>query len=59
VVLAFAVDNPDEILQQLKSQGVAMTWGVKEDSDSRWVMFNDPGGNLVKVAMMGVNAHHK
>jgi len=26
VALAFAVDNLAEILQQLKSQGVAMTW---------------------------------
>jgi hypothetical protein len=35
-----------------------MPWGVEEDSDSRWVMFYDPGGNLIEVAMMGIHKHH-
>jgi catechol 2,3-dioxygenase-like lactoylglutathione lyase family enzyme len=49
-VLAFAVDDLDAAMHQLKSQGVEMPWGVEEDSDSRWVMFNDPGGNLLELA---------
>jgi len=57
-VLAFAVDNLDEATHHLESHGVEMPWGVEEDSDSRWVMFNDPGGNLLEVAMFGVNKHH-
>jgi catechol 2,3-dioxygenase-like lactoylglutathione lyase family enzyme len=57
-VLAFAVHNLDEIIHQLASHGVEMPWGVEEDSDSRWVMFHDPGGNLLEVAMMGINKHH-
>ncbi|HEU0295147.1 MAG TPA: hypothetical protein VFR47_20575 [Anaerolineales bacterium] len=52
------MDNLDEIIHQLKSDGVDMPWGVEEDSDSRWVMFYDPGGNLLEVAMMGINKHH-
>lgn len=51
--LAFAVDELDAGVQQLKSQGVEMPWGVEEDSDSRWVMFNDPGGNLLEIAQFG------
>jgi catechol 2,3-dioxygenase-like lactoylglutathione lyase family enzyme len=35
-VLAFAVDNLDEVIQNLEAQGVEMPWGVEEDSDSRY-----------------------
>ena len=51
-VIAFAVDNLHEVFHQLKSHDVEMPWGVEEDSDSRWVMFYDPGGNLIEVATM-------
>ena len=57
-VIAFAVDNLQEVIQQLKSYDVDMPWGVEEDSDSRWIMFYDPGGNLIEVAMMGIKKHH-
>ena len=57
-VLAFAVDDLDAGIHQLESQGVEMPWGVEEDSNSRWVMFNDPGGNLLEIAKFGVNKHH-
>lgn len=57
-VIAFAVDDLHEIIHQLKSHDVEMPWGVEEDSDSRWVMFYDPGGNLIEVAMIGVTKHH-
>ena len=56
-VLAFAVDDLNEAIHQLKSQGVEMPWGVEEDSDSHWVMFNDPGGNLLEIAQFG-NKHN-
>lgn len=57
-VIAFAVDDLHEIIHRLNTHGVDMPWGVEEDSDSRWVMFHDPGGNLIEVAMMGINRHH-
>lgn len=52
-VVAFAVDDLQEVIHQLKSHGVEMPRGIEADSDSRWVMFYDPGGNLVEIAMMG------
>jgi catechol 2,3-dioxygenase-like lactoylglutathione lyase family enzyme len=55
-VLAFAVDDLDAVVHQLKSQGLEMPWGVEEDRDSHWVMFNDPGGNLLEIAQFG-NRH--
>jgi catechol 2,3-dioxygenase-like lactoylglutathione lyase family enzyme len=56
-VIAFAVDDLYEIIHQLKSHKVELPWGVEEDRDSRWVMFYDPGGNLIEAAMMGIKKH--
>jgi catechol-2,3-dioxygenase len=56
-VLAFAVTDLDMVVHQLNSQGVKMSWGIEEDSDSRWVMFSDPGGNLLEIAQFG-HKHH-
>jgi catechol 2,3-dioxygenase-like lactoylglutathione lyase family enzyme len=57
-VIAFSVEDLHEVIHQLKSHEVPMPWGVEEDGDSRWVMFYDPGGNLIEIAMIGVNKHH-
>jgi hypothetical protein len=57
-VVAFAVDDLHEVIQQLKSHNVEMPWGIEEDSDSRWAMFYDPGGNLIEISMMGIQRHH-
>jgi len=57
-VIAFSVDDLHEMIHQLKSHDVEMPWGIEEDNDSRWVMFYDPGGNLIEVAMMGIKKHH-
>jgi catechol 2,3-dioxygenase-like lactoylglutathione lyase family enzyme len=57
-VIAFSVDDLHEMIHQLKSHDVEMPWGIEEDSDSRWVMFYDPGGNLIEVAMMGIKKRH-
>ncbi|SRR6266498_746524 len=57
-VIAFSVDDLHEKIHQLKSHDVEMPWGIEEDNDSRWVMFYDPGGNLIEVAMMGIKKHH-
>ena len=57
-VIAFAVDDLREMIGQLTLHEVEMPWGVEEDDDSRWVMFYDPGGNLIEVAAMGIKKHH-
>ena len=49
-VLAFAVADLDKAVAELQAHGVALPWGVEQDADSRWVMFKDPGGNLIEVA---------
>jgi catechol 2,3-dioxygenase-like lactoylglutathione lyase family enzyme len=57
-VIAFAVEDLHNAIHHLKAHGVEMPWGVEQDSDSRWVMFYDPGGNLIEVAMFGNTNHH-
>ena len=57
-VVAFAVADLHEVIFQLQSHQVEMPWGIEEDSDLRWVMFYDPGGNLIEVAMIGIKKHH-
>ena len=56
-VVASAVEDLHEVIFQLQSHRVEMPWGIEADSDSRWVMFYDPGGNLIEVAMMGIKKH--
>ena len=57
-VLAFAVHDLDAAVQYLKAKDVEMPWGVEEDNDSRWVMFHDPGGNLLEIAQFGKGNKH-
>ena len=56
-VIAFAVDDLRQMIHQLQSQHVEMPWGVEQDHDSRWIMFYDPGGNLIEVAMFDHGKH--
>jgi catechol 2,3-dioxygenase-like lactoylglutathione lyase family enzyme len=48
--VAFSVDNLDTAIQRLESHHVELPFGVEEDEETRWVMFYDPGGNLIELA---------
>ena len=48
-VLAFEVDDLEPAIETLKSNNVALPWGVEERSGSRWVKFYDPAGNLIEI----------
>ncbi len=48
-VLAFEVDDLETAIKTLKSNNVALPWGVEERSGSRWVKFYDPAGNLIEI----------
>jgi len=49
-IVAFAVDDLDAAVDQLRAHNVELPWGIEEDTDSRWVMFRDPAGNLIELA---------
>jgi catechol 2,3-dioxygenase-like lactoylglutathione lyase family enzyme len=49
-IVAFAVDDLDAAVDHLRALQIDLPWGIEEDSDSRWVMFYDPAGNLIELA---------
>lgn len=49
-LFALAVDDLDGMVKRLERHGVALPWGVESDADGRWVMCNDPAGNLIELA---------
>ena len=51
---AFAVDDLDARVEQLRANKVELPWGVEQDTYSRWVMFHDPAGNLIELVQFGV-----
>lgn len=58
-VLALAVDDLEAALENLRRHNVELPWGVESDEGmqsnaaSRWVMFHDPGGNLIELVQFG------
>jgi catechol 2,3-dioxygenase-like lactoylglutathione lyase family enzyme len=57
-ILAFAVEDVHKFIHQLEKHNIEMPWGVETDSDSSWVMFYDPAGNLIEVARMDLKNHN-
>jgi len=48
-LIAFAVEDLDVAIARLRTHHVELPWGVEEDTNSRWVMFHDPAGNLIEL----------
>lgn len=48
-LLAFSVANLDSLVDRLHAHRVETPWGIESDGTSRWVMFNDPAGNLIEL----------
>jgi hypothetical protein len=48
--IAFVVDDLDAFVVRLEAHGVEMPWGIQDGHDMRWVLLNDPAGNLIELA---------
>lgn len=52
-LFALTVPSLDESLEQLSKADIALPWGIEEYGEpepySRYVMFNDPAGNLIEL----------
>jgi catechol 2,3-dioxygenase-like lactoylglutathione lyase family enzyme len=46
--VSFGVRDLDKAVEHLADHGVELPWGVEESGGARWVIFNDPAGNLVE-----------
>ncbi len=48
-LIALAVPDLDSSVDRLRVNGVELPWGIEEGTDSRWVIFHDPAGNLIEL----------
>ncbi len=48
-VMAFSVANLDINITKLHAHKIELPWGIEQDEQGRWVMFHDPGGNLIEL----------
>ena len=58
-LVAFAVEDLDAAIERLRVHYVELPWGIEEDTNSRWVMFHDPAGNLIELVQFEHDAAHK
>lgn len=49
-LIAFAVENLDEMVGKLNVAAVELPWGIEGTPDSPWIMLDDPAGNLIEIA---------
>lgn len=47
--LAISVDSLDGMVDRLRENEVELPWEIMAGPGSRYVMFHDPGGNLVEL----------
>ncbi|SRR6266487_3155277 len=48
-LFAISVEDFDERLGRLEKHGITMPWGIEMNETSRWIIFNDPAGNLIEL----------
>ena len=48
-IITFSVEDVQESATMLKENKVALPWGIEESAAAKWVMFNDPAGNLIEL----------
>jgi catechol 2,3-dioxygenase-like lactoylglutathione lyase family enzyme len=49
-IFALAVDDLDAAAENLRRHAVELPWGIESGPDARYVIFQDPGGNLIELA---------
>jgi catechol 2,3-dioxygenase-like lactoylglutathione lyase family enzyme len=53
-IVAFSIDDLDAAIDRLQQHHIDLPWGVEADNGGRWVMFYDPGGNLIELTQRTV-----
>ena len=51
-VVAFAVDDLKAAIERLGAYHIDLPRGIEQDAGSRWIMFDDPAGNLIELAQI-------
>jgi len=47
-IVAFSVEDIQQLHNRLKEIKVELPWGIEENSSAKWIMLNDPAGNLIE-----------
>jgi catechol-2,3-dioxygenase len=48
-LVTFTVEDLDKAVEHLRAHKVELPWGVENGEESRWILFNDPAGNLIEL----------
>jgi catechol 2,3-dioxygenase-like lactoylglutathione lyase family enzyme len=48
-ILAITTDDLDHEIERLKQHGVDLPWGIEGGPGTKWIMFHDPGENLIEL----------
>ncbi len=48
-IIALTIENFKVVIDRLVAQQIVFPWGIESDGQTRWVMFYDPGGNLIEL----------
>jgi catechol 2,3-dioxygenase-like lactoylglutathione lyase family enzyme len=48
-IIAFSVEDIQRSFVMLKENEVELPWGIEESPAAKWIMFNDPAGNLIEL----------
>jgi catechol 2,3-dioxygenase-like lactoylglutathione lyase family enzyme len=48
-IVAFSVEDIQKSFNILKENKVELPWGIEESAAAKWIMFNDPAGNLIEL----------
>ncbi len=52
-LLAFRVSDLTRAVERLQAAGVDLPGGIEGDAAPHWIMFHDPGGNLIELVENG------
>ena len=47
-IIAFSVEDVQQTSNMLKEIKVELPWGIEENATAKWIMLNDPAGNLIE-----------
>ncbi|HZY45505.1 MAG TPA: VOC family protein [Anaerolineae bacterium] len=48
-IVAFSIDDLDSAIDRLQQHHIDLPREIEADNGGRWIMFYDPGGNLIEL----------
>ncbi len=48
-IVAFSINDLEAAIDRLQQHHINLPWGIEADNGGCWIMFYDPGGNLIEL----------